>query len=85
MSSSSSSQTSAESEIITGLTSILAWVSPHRGSATDSSDVEDDLQKKLVALCQNGTPEQARHAVATMASLLKPKDEEALRFGTLWC
>ena len=35
MSSSSSSEASAESAIITALTSILALVSPHRGSATD--------------------------------------------------
>ncbi len=80
-SSSSSKKTGEASAIITALTSILASVSPYRDSATDSSDVEEDLQKKLVALCQNGTPEQARHAVATMASLLKPKDGETLTQG----
>ena len=80
-SSSSSSKTSDESAIITSLASILALVSPFRESATDSGNAEEDLQKKLVALCQNGTPEQARHAVATMASLLKPKDEETLTQG----
>lgn len=78
MTSSSSRKTTEEPAIITALSAILASVSPHRDSGTDSTELEEDLHKKLVALCQNGTPEQARHAVATMASLLMPKNSGAL-------
>jgi hypothetical protein len=67
-----------ETAIITALSAILASASPHRDNGTDSNEVEEDLHKKLVSLCKNGTPEQARHAVATMASLLKPKDSGVL-------
>eukprot|EP00536_Pseudo-nitzschia_multiseries_P010407 jgi/Psemu1/203285/e_gw1.318.53.1 len=61
--------------IITALSAILASVAPYRNSDDDSSALEEDLHKKLVALCQNGTPEQARHSVATIVSLLKPKNK----------
>jgi len=67
-----------EPAIITALSAILASVAPYRDSSDDSSLLEEDLHIKLVALCQNGTPEQARHAVATIASLLKPKKNAAL-------
>ena len=78
MTSSSSRKTTEEPAIITALSAILASVSPHRDYGTDSTELEEDLHKKLVALCRNGTPEQARHAVATMASLLMPKNGGAL-------
>lgn len=78
MTSSSSGKTTEEPAIITALSAILASVSPHRDSGADSTELEEDLHKKLVALCQNGTPAQARHAVATMASLLMPKNGGAL-------
>ncbi len=81
MSSKSSRKTGFEHAIVTALTAILASVSPHRDSGKDTADFEADLQKKLVTLCQNGTPEQARHAVATMASLLKSKNDKALEQG----
>ncbi len=77
-SSKASRKTDLEHAIVTALSSILASVSPHRESGKDSPDFEVDLQKKLVALCQNGTPEQARHAVSTMASLFKSNDDSAL-------
>lgn len=76
--SSSYQKADEEPAIITTLSAILASVSPHRVSGADSTELEEDLHKKLVALCGNGTPEQARHAVATMASLLKPKNSIAL-------
>ncbi|VEU41959.1 unnamed protein product [Pseudo-nitzschia multistriata] len=60
--------------IVTALSAILASVAPYRDPSDDSSLLEDDLYKKLVNLCRNGTPEQARHAVATITSLLKPKN-----------
>ena len=78
LSSSSSPKTGVESSIVTALSAILASVSPHRDSGTNSNEIGEDLQKKLIALCQNGAPEQVRHAVVTMASLLRPKNGDAL-------
>jgi len=77
-SSKASRKTDLEHAIVTALSAILASVSPYRESGKVTPDFEADLQKKLVALCQNGTPEQARHAVSTMASLFKYTDDGAL-------
>jgi len=76
--SSTSQETAEESTIITSLTAIFASVSPYRDSGTDSTKLEGDLETKLVALCQNGTPKQARYAVASMVSLLMPKNSQVL-------
>jgi hypothetical protein len=83
MASSSSSHQKNEidqSTIMTILSAILASVSPYRSySGKDAPNLlEDDFHKKLVTLCRDGTPEQARHAVATMAALSMPKDGMSL-------
>ena len=69
-----------QSTIMTILSAILASVSPYRSSSGNDTPnlLEDDFHKKLVTLCRDGTPEQARHAVATMAALSMPKDGMAL-------
>merc|ERR1740130_319402 len=65
---------------MTILSAILASVAPYRSSSGKDTPnlLEDDFHKKLVTLCRDGTPEQARHAVATMAALSMPKDGMAL-------
>lgn len=65
------------SNIVTTVSAILASASPYRKLSKDAVEVED-MQKQVVRLCQDGTPEQARHAVATIAALLVPKDDVAL-------
>jgi len=78
MTSSSSHQMKAieQSSIMTTLSAILASVSPYRASSgrNASNLIEDDFHKKLITLCREGTPEQARHAVATMTALSKSTD-----------
>lgn len=56
-------------QITTTLSSILAKAAPNTG---ESWTMDDSLQKQLLNLCcRDGTPEQARHAVSTMAALLQ--------------
>jgi hypothetical protein len=66
-----------QSNIVTTVSAILASVSPFRIASKGSIEVED-LQEQLIRLCQNGTPEQARHAVATIAALLVTKEDITL-------
>ena len=63
--------------ILTTLSSILAKVTPIRPSDEAGSDDEDDvegkenLQKELLQVCtRDGTPEQARHAMFTLARMM---------------
>ena len=43
----------------------------------DRGDIDADLQSQFLNLCtRDGTPEQARHAVKTMAALLSPKGDK---------
>ncbi|GKY98371.1 hypothetical protein MPSEU_000794700 [Mayamaea pseudoterrestris] len=68
----------AENGILTTLSSILAVAAP-APKASDNMDIEDDvnttqLQEELMQLCtRDGTPEQARHAMYTLARVLLPK------------
>jgi hypothetical protein len=64
--------------ILTLLSSILAMASPHRTISSEPSESEHDIQKQLIKLCRDGTPEQARHSTATMVALLKPKEGHVL-------
>mmetsp|Transcript_16057 Transcript_16057/g.37212 ORF Transcript_16057/g.37212 Transcript_16057/m.37212 type:complete len:1378 (+) Transcript_16057:117-4250(+) len=73
-----STTTIDEPGIVTALSAILASVSPYRVYGTDATELKNDLHEKLVSLCRKGTPEQTRHAVATIASHLKPKNNEDL-------
>lgn len=66
------------SGIVTTVSAILATASPHVALSKNAVETEEDLQKQLLRLCQDGTPEQARHAVATISALLKPKEDIAL-------
>jgi hypothetical protein len=53
--------------IVTILSAILAKAAPCTGQLT----LDDSLPKHLLNLCcRDGTPEQARHAVSTMAALI---------------
>jgi len=69
--SSSKSKTGVEnSRIITALSGILAQVSPVLAK-NDAEGIDSDVQAQLLRLCtKDGTPDQARHAVYTMAGLL---------------
>lgn len=77
LSSSDQKSTIEQTSIITTVSSILASVSPYRslagGNVSDLS-LEEDFHKKLITLCRDGNPEQARHAVATMAALSKAEN-----------
>ncbi|KAL3919135.1 MAG: hypothetical protein SGILL_003907, partial [Bacillariaceae sp.] len=63
-----------KANILTTLSSILAMASPSRALGAEPSKCEEDIHKQLIKLCRDGTPEQARHATATMVALLKPKE-----------
>jgi hypothetical protein len=67
-----------KSGILTSLSSILSAAAPVRQSPTNKGDElafdeNEDLQQNLMQLCtRDGTPEQARNAVYTLARLLVP-------------
>jgi hypothetical protein len=64
-----------ESGIITVLSSILASVAPSLREK-DEDGLDTDLQSQLLNLCtRDGTPEQAKHAVYTMAALLSTEND----------
>lgn len=63
-----------KSGILTSVGAILAAASPYRALGKEVTQVEENLHKELVSLIRNGTPEQARHATATMIALSKPKE-----------
>ncbi|KAL3919926.1 MAG: hypothetical protein SGILL_003509 [Bacillariaceae sp.] len=67
-----------KSNILTLLSSILAMASPHRAIGNEPSPGTEDIQKQLMKLCRDGTPEQARHSTATMVALLRPKEGHVL-------
>ena len=73
------------SGMVTILSSILAEVSQVLNTK-DGKDINADLQAQLLHLCtKDGTPEQARHAVYTMAGLLGDNNlsQNSKSFGTL--
>jgi hypothetical protein len=73
------------SGMVTILSSILAEVSQVLNTK-NGKDINADLQAELLHLCtKDGTPEQARHAVYTMAGLLGNKNvsQDSKIFGTL--
>jgi hypothetical protein len=71
---SSSKRLIKNSGMMTSLSAILAAASPYRAYSDESIKCEEDIHKQLINLCRDGTPEQARHATATMIALLKPKE-----------
>ena len=74
-----------KSGIVTILSSILAEAS-QVFNTKDGNDISADLQAQLLHLCtKDGTPEQARHAVYTMAGLLGDNNisQDSKVFGTL--
>jgi hypothetical protein len=77
-SSSAKKQMITDCGMMTSLSAILAAASPHRTIGENPGKCEEDIHTQLVNLCRDGTPEQARHATATMVALLKPKDGPVL-------
>ncbi|KAG7362780.1 hypothetical protein IV203_026140 [Nitzschia inconspicua] len=64
--------------LITTLSAVLAAASPHRAIGEKPTKCEEDIHTQLIHLCREGTPEQARHATATVVALLKPKEGPVL-------
>ena len=63
-----------KANILTLLSSVLAMASPFRAVGEEPAEELEGIQRQLMKLCRDGTPEQARHSTATMIALLKPKE-----------
>lgn len=63
--------------IVSALSAILAAVTPHRAKNDKTDDdLEGSLQKRLLSLIREGTPEEVRNCVAAVIALSKPQHHE---------
>eukprot|EP00980_Cylindrotheca_fusiformis_P007770 scaffold1650_cov135-Cylindrotheca_fusiformis.AAC.5 len=77
VSSSDRSKVIGDSGIVTALSTILCEVSPY--AQLGSTEIDKSANEHLLSLsCRDGTPEQARHAVSTIAALHNRDRSEAL-------